>query len=113
MMLNKRQKQRLILESILTAFLIVFIVLCVTINKKNIKIKAYKNELKNVELVIDSLERTNKLLSSQDCITVNCTFEITNKNIFSASNIVATQIAKEAASITRKEILDSLILRKN
>lgn len=112
-MLSKNQKQRLILGSILTAFLVVFIVLCVAVSKKSTKIKTYKNELRRVELVVDSLERTNKLLSSQDCITVNCTFEITNKNIFSASNIVATQIAKEAASITRKEILDSLILRKN
>lgn len=108
MILNKKQKQRLILGGILTAFLIVFIVLCIAVSKKNSKLKAYKNELKNVELVVDSLKLQNKVLGDMSCITVNCTFEVTNKNIFAVSNTVATQIARETAALTKKEVISAL-----
>lgn len=107
-MLSKKQKQRLILGGILTAFLIVFIVLCVAVSKKNAKIKSYKNELKNVELVVDSLKLQNKALGDMSCITVNCTFEVTNKNIFAVSNTVATQIARETATLTKREVVSAL-----
>lgn len=104
----KNKKLKLILLGITVAFLIVFIVLCVAVGKKNAKLKTYKNSMKQTELVIDSLKLQNKVLGDMTCITVNCTFEVNNKNIFAVSNTVATQIAKETATLTKREVVSAL-----
>lgn len=104
----KNKKLKLILLGVTVVFLIVFVVLCVAVGKKNSKLKAYKNSMKQTELVVDSLKLQNKVLGDMTCITVNCTFEVNNKNIFAVSNTVATQIAKETATLTKREVVSAL-----
>lgn len=99
---------RIIKWSLVSAFLVVFVLLSLTIGVKNSTIKELRKDVNYKTEIIDSLQKRNNALSAMDCITVNCTFEVMNKNIFAVSNTVATQIAKETATITRREVISAL-----
>lgn len=99
---------KIIAYCIEAAIIITLIALAVATGAKNRTIKAQKAEIANLQEQVDSLSKYNKQLAAMDAITVNCTFNVNNKNIFSVNTTQANQIAKTFAEMTRQEVLDSL-----
>lgn len=103
---------KLITYSLMAAFVVVFIILCVAVGQKNKAIKNYKSELKAQTEQIDSLKKYNRELGELNGLQVNVTFQFTQKNVLSFSQNNCQNIAKEVAQLTRKELLDSLKVNK-
>ena len=88
--------------------IITLIALAIATGAKNRTIKAQKVEIANLQCQVDSLQNQCKQLGAMDAITVNATFNVNNKNIFSVNTTQANQVLKTYATLTRQEILDSL-----
>lgn len=99
---------KIIAISVEVALVATLIALCIAVGVKNRTIKTQKVEIANLQEQVDSLARYSKQLAAMDAITVNCTFNVNNKNIFSVNTTQANQIAKTFAEMTRQEVLDSL-----
>ncbi len=85
----------------------------VAISSKNKKIKTLKSDLKQKELVIDSLEKRCAKLGEMEAISVKTTFEVKNINtlgIQHTGNI--QQLSESYASYTRSYLLDSIYKKK-
>ena len=102
---NKIKIAACIVEGLIISTLIA---LAIAVGVKNKTLKAQKVGIANLQEQVDSLTRYNKQLAAMDAITVNCTFNVNNKNIFSVNTTQANQIAKTFAEMTRQEVLDSL-----
>lgn len=94
------------------AIIITLIALAIATGVKNRTIKTQKAEIVTLQEQVDSLESRCKQLGAMDAITVNATFNVNNKNIFSINTTQADQVLKTYATITRQEILDSILLKK-
>lgn len=90
------------------AIIITLIALAIATGAKNRTIKSQKSEIANLQEQVDSLQNQCKQLGAMDAITVNATFNVNNKNIFSVNTTQANQVLKTYATLTRQEILDSL-----
>lgn len=110
MTINKTLK--IVAYTIEAAIIITLIVLAVAVGVKNKTIKTQKAEIVTLQEQVDSLAKYNKQLGAMDAITVNATFNVNNKNIFSINTTQADQVLKTYATITRQEILDSILLKK-
>lgn len=101
-----------ILTILLVLFFGVFVILCFAIDKKNDKIHTLKQE--NAELVyeMDSLSKVVNHLGSLDAIRVEVTFNLTQKNIASINLGKYENFIKEVSAVTRREIIDSILLKK-
>lgn len=99
---------KIIAISVEVALVATLIALCIAVGVKNRTIKTQKVEIANLQEQVDSLSLYSKQLAAMDAITVNCTFNVNNKNIFSVNTTQANQIAKTFAEMTRQEVLDSL-----
>lgn len=106
MILDKKIK--IIAYCIEAAIIITLIALAIATGAKNRTIKAQKSEIANLQEQVDSLQNQCKQLGAMDAITVNATFNVNNKNIFSVNTTQANQVLKTYATLTRQEILDSL-----
>jgi len=106
MILDKKIK--IIAYCIEAAIIITLIALAIATGAKNRTIKAQKSEITNLQEQVDSLQNQCKQLGAMDAITVNATFNVNNKNIFSVNTTQANQVLKTYATLTRQEILDSL-----
>ena len=94
------------------AIVVTLIALAIATGEKNRTIKAQKAEIANLQEQVDSLKKDVRTLGAMDAITVNATFNVNNKNIFSVNTTQANQVMKTYAELTRKEILDSVLLLK-
>lgn len=94
------------------ALIAVLVILAIATGAKNRTIKAQKSEIANLQEQVDSLKKDVRTLGAMDAITVNATFNVNNKNIFSVNTTQANQVMKTYAELTRKEILDSVLLLK-
>lgn len=90
------------------AFVVVFAILCIAVSTKNTKIRQQKAVISQQEAVIDSLGSYARELGEMNGISVSVEFTIKNTNVLSFNSTNVQTIAKELASYTRKEVLDSL-----
>lgn len=77
--------------------------------------KTIRNQKASIERMCrenDSLVNIVKALGAEEVITVNVTFNMTQKNILSFSQNNCQQIAREVAAMTRSELYDSLYVKK-
>ena len=106
---EKGQKTIILIKSIIVGlFVAIFVALCCTVERKNNKIKYYKQTITEQTIIIDSLQKENKAIGSLSAITVNVQFTLTQKNILSLSQLNAHNIAKDISSMTKAELYDSL-----
>lgn len=85
----------------------------VLITTKNKKIRSLKSDIKQKELVIDSLTKRCDKLGAMDAVSVTTTFEVKNINtlgIQHTGNI--QQLSESYASYTRSYILDSIYKKR-
>ena len=99
-------KIKIIAGAIAAAFVLVFIILCITIGVKNKTIKAQKNTIKAQIETIDSLQAKCDQLWGMDCITVNTICNIQQKGLVNTT--ASTQISKTVAEYTRGELVMAL-----
>lgn len=71
-------------------------------------IKKQEVQVKQLTEHVEYLKEENKALGAEDCITVTCNFNLTQKNILSFTQQNMQNIAKDITTMTRKEIYDSL-----
>ena len=88
------------------AFLLVFIILCIAIAKKNATIREQKAEIKAFTEQVDSLNGVVGRLWGMDCITVNTVCNIQQKGLVNTT--ASTQISKSVAEYTRGELVMAL-----
>lgn len=88
------------------AILVVFIILCVAVNKKNAKIREYRDALEYQCLITDSLNGTVKDLWSMPAISVDVACNIQQKGLVNLQQ--TTQIARSVSEMTRGEVLMAL-----
>lgn len=91
---------------LLTAFLAVFVALCIAVGAKNHKIKEYKAAMKYQSEIVDSLNRTVNDLWGQECIHIESTIQLTQKGLINTS--AANNISRSVNEITRGELLMAL-----
>jgi len=92
--------------SLMAAFVVVFIILCVAVGQKNKAIKKLKsNYTDQTELVIKANARADSL-AKLECVTVNNTVVINQKGLVNTTQ--ANQISKTVATYTRDEVLHAL-----
>lgn len=91
---------------IMTAFVVVFILLCVAVGVKNKTIKTLKaKEYDNTEYVAN-LRAYADSLAKLECVTVNNTVVINQKGLVNTTQ--ANQISKTVATYTRDEVIHAL-----
>jgi uncharacterized membrane protein YciS (DUF1049 family) len=90
------------------AIISVLVILAIAVGAKNKQLKQCRQQIAEQTVVIDSLQKEVKALGALDAITINATFNVNNKNIFSVNTTQANQVMKTYATLTRQEILDSL-----
>lgn len=84
--------------------------LSIAVSVKTGKIRRLKNDIRQKELVIDSLEKRCEALGNMDAIRVTTTFQVKNINtlgIQHTGNI--QQLSESYAAYTRQYLLDSVI----
>lgn len=106
------KKIKIIAYAVEAVIIILLILSAVALGIKNKTIKEQQRQIAEQTVVIDSLDKQCKQLGAMDAITVNATFNVNNKNIFSINTTQADQVLKTYATITRQEILDSILLKK-
>ena len=77
--------------------------------------KTIRNQKSSIERVCrenDSLLNIIHKLGAEEVITVNVSFNMTQKNVLSFSQNNCQQIAREVAVMTRSELYDSLYVKK-
>lgn len=112
MTLNLNKYWKIALTALGAIFVIAFISLAVAVGAKGKTVRAQRVEIANLQRQVDSLQGQCKSLGAMDAITVNATFNVNNKNIFSVNTTQANQVMKTYATLTRQEILDSILLKK-
>lgn len=101
-------KTKLIIGALVSVIVIGLVLACIGLGIKSSKVGIYKDTIKAQTAKIDSLQRKCDELGNMDCITVNTTFEINNKNILSVNTTQANNISRTYASYTKKEVLAAL-----
>lgn len=102
------RKIKLIIYTITTVIIIALTIACVALGIKSSKVNMYRDTIKEQTAQIDSLQRKCEELGNMDCITVNTTFEINNKNILSVNTTQANNISRTYATYTKNEVLAAL-----
>ena len=94
--------------------IISYIIIGVVAGARKGKIDRLKNDLSQKEVIIDSLQKRCDRLSEMDAITVGVTFQVKNVNVAGVQKVGdISLLAEQYASYTRKEVLDSILLKKN
>lgn len=94
--------------------IISYIIIGVVAGARKAKISRLKNDLSQKELLIDSLQKRCDRLSEMDAIKVGVTFQVKNVNVAGVQKVGdISLLAEQYASYTRKEVLDSILLKKN
>lgn len=100
------KKIKIIFTCVAAVFIIVFGILCITINAKNNKIKELKKgAVDQTELVLKAQARADSL-AKLECVTISNTIVVNQKGLINTT--AATQISKTVATYTREEILDAI-----
>lgn len=103
-------RARLILKAVrygVEALLIVLVITfgALTANKsKTVRVQDAK--IKALVEQADSLNRVNRSLGAESCYTVNCTINLTSKNVLGVNTINSNNIARTVATVTRQELLN-------
>lgn len=106
MLTLKQQKMlKVISHGILIALIVTIISLSCVISNRNVKYKSAQSQVKALTAQVDSLTRINKALGAEVCYSVNCTINLTSKNIMGVNTINSNNIAKTVATTTRQELL--------
>ena len=90
------------------AFIIVFAILCITVNVKNRTIKTLKQQVRTECLYADSLQARCERYGQMEGISVSTTFVINNKNIMSLTSNVINDVTRNYAVMTKQEVLNAL-----
>ena len=101
-------KRKVIVIIAIVGILILIVALSAATATKQNKIKELKQEVTELTMKADSLNEELQYLGAMDVIRVNVTFTLNQKNVASINFGNYQNIAKEVASITRRELLDSL-----
>lgn len=106
-MLTIRQQRivKIIAYAIQIALIVTIIALSCVISNRNVKYKSALSQVKALTSQVDSLTRINKALGAEVCYSVNCTINLTSKNIMGVNTINSNNIAKTVATTTRQELL--------
>ena len=106
-MLTIRQQRivKIIAYAIQIALIVTIITLSCVISNRNVKYKSAQSQVKALTAQVDSLTRINKALGAEVCYSVNCTINLTSKNIMGVNTINSNNIAKTVATTTRQELL--------
>lgn len=91
---------------IIAAFVVVFIILCISVGAKNKTIKAYKGQIKAQTEEYAGLQAYADSLAKLECVTVNNTVVINQRGLVNTTQ--ANQISKTVATYTREEVLHAL-----
>lgn len=105
-MLTIRQQKivKFIAYAIQIALIVTIITLSCVISNRNVKYRSAQSQVKALTEQVDSLTRINKALGAEVCYTVNCTINLTSKNIMGVNTINSNNIAKTVATTTRQEL---------
>lgn len=93
----------------LILFIVMVVIIMLIVNhriKENIDLEKSKTEL--LQHKIDSLVNENNRLKSLNCITINTSINLNNKNIFSTNKTDITNYVSTISKITREELLKHL-----
>lgn len=101
-------KRKVIAIIAIVVVLLLVVALSAAAATKQSKIKELKKEVTELTMKADSLSEEVQFLGAMDVIRVNVTFTLNQKNVASINFGNYQNIAKEVASITRRELLDSL-----
>jgi hypothetical protein len=102
------RKIKLIIYTITTAIIIALTIACISLGIKSSNVKTYKDTIKAQTVQIDSLKHKCDELGNMDCITVNTTFTINNKNVLSVNMTQANNISRTYSTLTKYEVLHAL-----
>lgn len=103
------KKKKIVIVAALAVVLVTLLVaLIVSTAKRKTTIKHLNQELTELQIVADSLADECQYLGAMDVIRINVNFNLNQKNIASINFGNYKNIAKEVATITRRELLDSL-----
>lgn len=69
-------------------------------------IKQQEQKVEALTCQVDSLNRVNRALGAESCYTVNCTINLTSKNVLGVNTINSNNIARTVATVTRQELLN-------
>lgn len=109
-------KQQKIVKLIAYAIEVLLVVLVITfgvaLGSKNKALKAERQNVKALTEQVDSLQRYATALGAENVLTVNVSFNLTQKNVLTFAQTNAQSIAKEISTMTRKELYDSLYANK-
>jgi len=105
MTIRQQKVIKFIAYAIQIALIVTIITLSCVISNKNVKYKEAKSQVKALTEQVDSLSRINKALGAEVCYSVNCTINLTSKNIMGVNTINSNNIAKTVATTTRQELL--------
>ena len=90
------------------AFLVVFVILCIAIAKKNATIKEYREAMTEQTTTIDSLQDLCTTYGAMGAIEVNTTFVVNNKNVLSVNTTAVNNISRTYAIMTKEEVLRAM-----
>lgn len=93
----------------LILFIVMVVIIMLSVNhriKENIDLEKSKTEL--LQHKIDSLVNENNRLKSLNCITINTSINLNNKNIFSTNKTDIANSVSTISKITREELLKHL-----
>ena len=91
---------------IMTAFVVVFIALCIAVGVKNKTIKSLKAKEYDQTEYVANLRSYADSLAKLNCITVTANVIVNQKGLVNMQQ--ATQISKSVATATREEVLHAL-----
>lgn len=91
---------------IMTAFVVVFIALCISVGVKNKTIKSLKAKEYDQTEYVANLRSYADSLAKLNCITVTSNVIVNQKGLVNMQQ--ATQISKSVATATREEVLHAL-----
>lgn len=94
--------------SLLGLIVAIFITMCIVTGYCNNRYRALAREYNAVIEQRDSIRRECSRLGSLDCITVNMSLTINNKNALGVTINQGTQISRTMAKYTRDEVLTAM-----
>lgn len=104
------------IKAVIVAVEVVLVALMITFGavstSRGRTIRQQKSSIERMCRQNDSLVKIVNALGAEEVITVNVSFNMTQKNVLSFSQNNCQQIAKEVAVMTRSELYDSLYVKK-
>lgn len=91
---------------IIAAFIVVFIILCISVGAKNKTIKGYKQQLKAQTEEYADIQAYADSLAKLECVTISNTIVVNQRGLINTT--AANNISKTVATYTREELLNAL-----